>query len=226
MPRVPVTHPAYGLMLNHNAIRADLPRLEQCVRGTSVLDRDAAGLLTQWFGFIARALHHHHEAEDEDIYTLLAERDPTFKAAVAPLIDEHEKLTALVTSVETTLAALRDASSDAERATHSSALVEHVSALNKVLIAHLDREEMEILDRMAAHLTQKDMRRIENKMRRRAPLKDVALVLPWIYDTASEEDRAVFMKMIPWMFKVLMRYRWQPSYAKISAPLAAFRAGR
>jgi len=79
---------------------------------------------------------------------------------------------------------------------------------------------------MAAHLPQKDMRQIENRMRRRAPLEDVALVLPWIYDTASDEDRATFMKMIPSVFKVLMRYRWEPSDAKISAPLAAFRAGR
>ncbi len=222
MAKVDYTHPAWGMLHTHAAITADLGRFQARVRDGGELDRTTATLLAQWFDFFARYLHVHHESEDQDVFSELVLRDPSFAPAQAQLAEEHRELVTRLRAVETTLAELRDIA-DPERAAMSTRLGDQLQALNELLTEHLAHEETEVVDRLATHVSERDMKRIVSKMAKRTKLKDISMLLPWVLDSCPPEDLSHMRKQIPLPLRVLNKLIWQKRYDQLTAPLRELR---
>lgn len=82
--------------------------------------------------FLVAALHHHHEAEDEQLWPLITEVAPQAAAALAGLSEEHDRLDAALDRLE---ALPLDQDSD-RSAAHDAA-----AEVRKLIHSHLDREE-------------------------------------------------------------------------------------
>ena len=114
--------PAELLLAIHGQFRAASARLVE------LADRDAA-IIARVFVPLAQTLHHHHHAEEAMLFPLVEKRTGT---APSRLVDDHGELTAAIAAVETALRA---------RAGVSAA----ITAFDRVLVEHLDREEALVL---------------------------------------------------------------------------------
>ena len=114
--------PADVLLAIHGQFRVASARLlELAAREVAVIARI--------FVPLAQTLHHHHHAEEVMLFPLVERRTGT---APSRLIDDHGELTAAITAVETALRAR----TEVEAA---------ITTFDRVLIAHLDREEALVL---------------------------------------------------------------------------------
>jgi iron-sulfur cluster repair protein YtfE (RIC family) len=78
---------------------------------------------------LAQTLHHHHHAEEVMLFPLVEKRTGT---APSRLVDDHGELTAAIAAVETALRARAE-------------LPAVITAFDRVLVEHLDREEALVL---------------------------------------------------------------------------------
>ena len=114
--------PAALLLAIHGQFRAASARLVELAH------RDVA-ILARIFVPLAQTLHHHHHAEEAMLFPLVEKRTGT---APSRLVDDHGELTAAITAVET---ALRS----------RAAVPAAITAFDRVLVEHLDREEALVL---------------------------------------------------------------------------------
>ena len=114
--------PAALLLAIHGQFRAASARLVE------LADRDALRI-AQIFVPLAQTLHHHHHAEEVMLFPLVERKTG---AAPSRLVDDHGELTAAIAAVET---ALRS----------RAPMRAPITAFDRVLVEHLDREEALVL---------------------------------------------------------------------------------
>jgi len=200
--------------LIHRAIRTDLAAFADAIATVDPADRTRIAQLSRWLGFVERAIHAHHEGEDEWLYPLVAGRDPGFAAARAGLEAEHRALDPALIDVRARLEALATIEDRAALAAAARGLAEHMRA-------HLDREEEVLVPAMTRWVTLRELGDFEREGSRKTSLRDLSLVLPWVASAATPAELATLRGVLPWPVRLLHRWSWQPSYDRLQR---AFRA--
>jgi len=132
----------------HDALRRDLARTRAALGGpVPEAQRRALAAHVAWMmGF----LHEHHEGEDAGLYPMVRALDPTAAALLDAMAADHAAVDPAVEGLRA--AAARWAASDTERA----ALLEALTALEDVLLPHLEREEDEAMPVVSATITHRE----------------------------------------------------------------------
>src|SRR3954451_18809851 len=115
-----------GLLMAHRGFRAEFGRLAKPAR--EVRDEQHAGLIDDQIDLVMHVLHHHHTAEDTNIWPSLVDRAPGAAPALARLEAQHEDMDPLFTAIT-------------DRSRPVSARADDLEALHQLLNAHLDEEE-------------------------------------------------------------------------------------
>ena len=202
-----------GIIVVHGAMRRDVDRLPRALE--IVRTAEDAAALQRWFEKFAREVEHHHLREDDVVWPMLVEREPTFGGPLEQLEADHHALDDAMAAVQAALATLV---ADVTTRTQAVAAAE---ALNRLLHDHLDREEEAMFPRMAAVFTEESFLALEHELLKATPKKLFAFELPFAFDGLPAEQVADKLAEMPAVIRVLHRWFWQRSYERLVAPLAA-----
>jgi hemerythrin-like domain-containing protein len=178
-----------GMRLAHRAMLRDARRLTDLAErlaaapATGAEHADAvAGYVRDW----ADSVHHHHSAEDDVLWPVLA-------ASAGPHVDLTE-LSDDHAALDPALDRLR-AAADAFRARPgedtATGLAVELAELRDALTEHIGDEEASVLPVIERHVSVADWAAVEARIRRRARLSFEA---PRVLAVATEEERATIQR--------------------------------
>jgi hypothetical protein len=184
-----------GFMGMHLSIRTE---------ARAIVDAAAAGDLVRAerrARLLGRVVRHHHAAEDNLLFPLLAERRPGFDATTDELERQHADLDRLVRLVPSQLGLAAE--------------------LGEMMEAHLQAEEEHVLPVWLATFSEQEHEQFERMLRRSTPMSDVALLVSWLLDTSPSAARDVAAVNIPAPFRFVHRVWWRRTYERDWGTVAA-----
>ncbi|HZA09631.1 hemerythrin domain-containing protein [Mycobacterium sp.] len=188
------TQPADTRMMGivHNALRRDIARAESALTHWPYPDPSQRAAIGKHLVWMMQFLHGHHRTEDDGLYPLVRQRVPQAAQILDAMDADHH---ALMPAIDKLIDKARCYIED------PSARIELVTALNElaaVMLPHLQREETEMLPVVSAAVTKAEWDAIEQAYAV-SPLKpaELAFTALWLFDEASEEDRAVVRSVVP-----------------------------
>jgi len=143
-------------------------------------------------------LHHHHSAEDEELWPLLhqhaaAAGDAADQQVLADMEDEHSYLDPALENVRDAFAAM-----SAHPCTdHRNALEIRLGAAHELLLSHLAHEEEHALPMLQRTLTEEENAAFEKAVEKRYPLRSVPFILPWAMDGVPADARERMFESTP-----------------------------
>lgn len=199
-------HDQTGMYVMHHALRRDFARFVAAVQNTPISEHAVwTALLARWL-VLADVLHHHHSAEDAELWPLLqrhAERAGA-EADLKTLDDmeaEHEHLDAALAAGREAFSAM----SEHPCADHRNALEIRLSAAREALLEHLAHEETQALPMLQRTLSEQENQDFEKAVGKRYPLRMIPFLLPWAMDEVPDEARDRLLETTPPGYGLLLR---------------------
>lgn len=177
-----------GMRLAHRAMLRDaarLPALLQHLSAAAVAPARARAVAGYVEDF-CDSIHHHHSAEDDVLWPVLAASAGTH-VDLAELSDDHAALDPLLDRIRAGAATFRTAPGDQDAAT---ALAVDLGELRDVLEEHIADEEASVLPVIEEHVSVADWHAVEGEIRSRATLTFEA---PRVLAVVTPEERAVLL---------------------------------
>mgnify|MGYP001579513731 CR=1 FL=1 len=188
---------SWGFLLMHRAIRQDLDRIAEAAGRVRATDDAAIARFAKWVEFLWMMVEHHHHNEDDTMFPLVRELDSTFDPG--PLEAEHRGLDGLFAAVRGALAGKGD-------------LAAACAGLRDSMVAHLDREEAECVERIDALFAPDVVKRLEQASMKKTPMKISLKMLPWIMSGATKEEQAAIRARLPFAIRIVNDWWWTPSF--------------
>jgi hemerythrin-like domain-containing protein len=133
----------------HTVFRREYALLPDLVRAVAAKDEERAKVVADHVRLVNLILHHHHLAEDENLWPALLRRAPREIDPVIQLLEcQHEGLDVLLGEVDTRL----DAWTDGADSTHGEALAAMLQRLVAALYEHMGLEEKLALPLVERHI--------------------------------------------------------------------------
>ena len=199
-------------------MRNDVRAFADVVPGLQPGQRDRTRRLSSWFYFVQRTVELHHEGEDRDLCPLLTAKDPSFAHHQVRIIEDHKRLKAEMREVKQALELLAQAQ-DGEFVGQRDELASKLSALLDFLEGHIGHEEQDLVSCAKTCITYRELRGIEREGGKKIPIKDLALVLPWVVAAANETERRKLMAALPLPVRLVYRFWWRWRFERMNSPL-------
>jgi hemerythrin-like domain-containing protein len=199
-------HDQTGMYVMHHALRRDFVHFEAAVQQTPVSEHEVWTALEQRWLRTAEVLHHHHEAEDEELWPLLLRhaQEAGNTDDVQLLVDmeaEHERIDPALASCRAAFVAM----AEHPCTDHRNALEVRLTAAHAGLLEHLAHEEGQALPMLQRTLTEEENRAFEKAIERRYPLRMVPFLLPWAMAEVPSEARDRMLESTPPGYGLLLR---------------------
>lgn len=199
-------HDQTGMYVMHHALRRDLARFTAAVEGTPVAEHDVWVALERRWDAMADVLHHHHSAEDAELWPRLqrhaeAAGDEADLRLLADMEDEHA-------DIDPALAHVRDAFASMGQhpcTDHRNALEIRLGAAHELLLAHLAHEEKQALPMLQRTLSEEENAAFEKAVEKRYPLRSMPFILPWVMDEVPADARERLAESTPPGYGLLLR---------------------
>jgi hemerythrin-like domain-containing protein len=181
------------MVIVHRMFRREcalLPKLVAAVAGGDVARaRTVAGHARE----VLDMLHHHHVGEDELLWPRLSARTRFHADLLARMDRQHQGLAVLLEHAATAFAEWQDAPT-AHTSTPLTTLLEKLST---GLNVHFDEEEAEILPIVERVLTAAEYEEVGRRGLVSIPITRRLIVLGYLLEGATPEERTVFLAAIP-----------------------------
>lgn len=175
----------------HAAVRRDVARTGQALRGLREGDAERAREIQTAWRNLVRELTHHHEAEDELLWPFLQARGVEL-SLLEEMEAEHVAMKTALASVSTSLEAVVAAPTT----THATAAADEVDRAEVVINGHLDHEERDVEAPMGDLEDDPEFKELAKKLRP-ASIVDAANALAWMDDGAGPRERTALRSNIP-----------------------------
>ena len=190
----------------HSYFRRELRLAGGLVRGIPDGDRRRAAVVVDHLDFLRRSLHHHHTIEDELLWPVLLQRVPDELAPIVHLMEsQHERVDALLGTVDAALPRLREADDPALQ----EEVADTLDTLYVHLVEHLDAEEERLLPIAARTLTQAEWDALGEAGRSEGTRKEGVLALGMFQHDGDPADFAKMLAQAPapvrWLLPRLAR---------------------
>jgi hemerythrin-like domain-containing protein len=206
------------LLAIHNAMRADGLRVVAAVARLPEGDTVPAAALGRAFGTIAALIHAHHWTEDDVMYPFLLEHVPSFESDVIQLEDDHIDLDAAMARLSARFRLLSHGLSPVLwRDTHGR-LAEEAADFNRVLVAHLDREEAVVLPAVDG-ISDTEQRALHKKETKLETYRHIRMAVPWVLANATPEEATALRAGAPRILNLIEDHVWARHFAQVMAPL-------
>lgn len=178
----------------HGALRRDLERARAELTTApypSGRQRRAIGQHVLW---LMDVLHHHHTGEDEGLWPLVRERDPSAGPLLDSLDEDHRRIAPAIETLEAAGRRYADTTSVDKRVVVLAALDEMLV----VLLPHLEREVVEAMPVVSACVSQSDFQAWDQKYNIR-PKSFVQLGIEghWLLDGLDPEGYQIVVGLVP-----------------------------
>lgn len=191
----------------HDALRRDLRRARTALISTPPPDARQRRAIADHLRWMMAFLEAHHRSEDDGLYPVVRDRDPS----AAALLDEMERDHRAVAAASTHLDDVATNTDDADPAN----LVEAIDDLCGVLLPHLEREEAEAMPIVSRVVTNAEWQAIEQRHNLDGKsMAQLAREGHWLIDDASPEDRARVLGLVPPVPRLVLLYGFGPSYRR------------
>ena len=199
-------HDQTGMYLMHHALRRDFVSFLAAVQNTPIAEQDVWTALEQRWLLMADVLHHHHSAEDDELWPLLLEHAERSGSeddlrVLAEMEAEHERIDPALATCREAFAAM----SEHPCADHRNALQIRLIAAHEGLLEHLAHEEGRALPMLPRTLSEEENRRFEKAVEKRYPVRMIPFLLPWVMQEVPEEARARLLASTPPGYGLLLR---------------------
>ena len=196
----------------HAAVRRDLVRTEQALRGLSDGDGERARQLQRAWQHLVKELTHHHEAEDSLAWPFLLSRgvDPELMAAMEA---EHGAMKEALTQGSRAI----DAVVADPTAACAREAADVLARSRTVVDAHLEHEERDVEPLLERYEDDPEWKAAAKGMRP-ARITDAADALAWMQDGAGEQERASLRATIPGPVVGLLTAVFARGYRRDVAP--------
>jgi DUF438 domain-containing protein len=175
----------------HAAVRRDVARTEQALRGLRDGDGSRAREIRTAWSNLVRELTHHHEAEDANIWPFL-ERRGFDRGLMAEMETEHARMKQALSSASVAIAAVVSSPTTV----HATAAANAVRSCSEVVNDHLDHEERDVEPIVLQLEDDPEWKALAKKLRP-ASIVDAANALAWMQDGAGERERSSLRATIP-----------------------------
>lgn len=194
----------------HDALRRDLTRTRAALDGPLAQAQRRA--LAAHVGWMMDFLHEHHEGEDTGLWPMVRTVDPAAGVLLDAMSADHAAVDPAVHTLRT--AAARWAESDAARPELRDAL----TALENVLLPHLDREENEAMPVVSATITHRQWHDWDQKHNiKPKSLPKLAEEGLWLMDGLDPARRAIVEAEVPWVPRMTVLHGFGPGYRRRAA---------
>ena len=199
-------HDQTGMYVMHHALRRDFARFADAVESTPVAAHEVWTALERRWVAMADVLHHHHSAEDAELWPLLqrhaeAAGDEADLRLLADMEDEHA-------DIDPALAHVRDAFASMGQhpcTDHRNALEIRLGAAHELLLAHLAHEEKHALPMLQRTLSEEENKAFEKAIEKRYPMRLIPFTLPWVMDELPVDARERLLESTPPGYGLLLR---------------------
>lgn len=199
-------HDQTGMYVMHHALRRDFARFADAVESTPVAAHEVWTALERRWVAMADVLHHHHSAEDAELWPLLQQHaEATGDEADLRLLADMEAEHA---HIDPALANVRDAFASMSRhpcADHRNALGIRLGAAHELLLAHLAHEEKHALPMLQRTLSEEENKAFEKAIEKRYPMRLIPFTLSWVMDELPVDARDRLLESTPPGYGLLLR---------------------
>jgi hemerythrin-like domain-containing protein len=195
---------AVDMRLVHRVFRREFSAIPGLIAGVPDGDTARAKVVGDHLTFIVKALDNHHAAEDETVWPILHHRVPARADDIERMESQHNGIAAAVERVNAGLPVWM-ASPGGQRA---DPLLAAVAELERVVVDHLDDEELNAVPIIEEHLTQDEWKATIKRgtafltSHPRLAIVQGGLVV----DYASADERQAFMSGVPLVPRLLVRF--------------------
>ena len=207
-------HDQTGMYVMHHALRRDFDRFAAAVEGTPIAEHEVWAALERRWVAMADVLHHHHSAEDDELWPLLLQHAEAAGSeedlkVLADMEAEHERIDPALASCREAFAAM----SAHPCADHRNALEVRLIAAHEGLLEHLAHEEALALPMLQRTLSEEENREFEKAVEKAYPLKMIPFLLPWAMDEVPDEARDRMLATTPPGYGLMLRLL-RPGYRR------------
>ncbi|TCK21064.1 hemerythrin domain-containing protein [Pseudonocardia endophytica] len=182
-----------GIAIAHRMMRTDLHRLvptAERIADGEACDRKRAAALATWVEKLCEEIHHHHTAEDDIAWPVIA-RHAGQAVDLSELSDDHAALDPLLDGLRTTAKALRGAT-DLGRADVALSLARRLAALRDEIDEHLDAEETDLFPIIERYVPAEEWDTVIAGVQKGGP--GLRFMLPRVLAVVTDEEHAVLSK--------------------------------
>jgi hemerythrin-like domain-containing protein len=181
------------MVVVHRMFRAALEALPQQVRAVPDGDRARAGVVVDHIELGISALHHHHTAEDRNLWPVLMNRATPDRDVVERMEAQHEGLATLLERVQVQAAEFRYTASSAD----GEQLAGTLAALYAALDEHLRDEEAHILPLVEQHMSAAEWDHLGQEASKGLTTEQKVLMMGMLLETSTPEDADLLLHHAP-----------------------------
>lgn len=204
---------AFEMALVHRVFRDELRSAPELIGSVQPGQRERLKLVADHITNVLGMLHHHHMAEDELLWPKLHARIPQCTDDIQRMEAEHELIAKWAHSVELSLAAWIAAPrltpgqlENWSESTHT--LVSDLNELARLVDAHLDAEESEVVPLINANVSDDEWRATTERgasFLNRSNIRFGLAVIGMIIEGCSDDQRRRFFAGMPRPQRLLVR---------------------
>jgi hemerythrin-like domain-containing protein len=205
----------FEMALVHRAFRRELGNATDLVRNTSVGDTSRSAVVGGHIEFMLTAIHHHHLAEDAQVWPRLSAKAPSRTVEVHRMQSDHRDISDASERVRDTATRWADT---ADRAL-ADQLVAHIEEYIRRIDEHFDDEERNVVPLIAEYLTPGQWRKFlahGSAFVRAHPRRGLAFGA-MVLDGQSAEDRRRFLGNVPLPVRTVFKLVGDRVYAAYRA---------
>ena len=199
----------------HRTFRNAYEESAKLVRAAPSPSPGRVTFLADHIDFGLAALHHHHEGEDELLYTKLIQRVPEQAAMTERVEHEHLAIKTALEAASAACAAWRQRPS-AETGEALAAALDHLTA---VVQPHLDDEENKVVPLAAVTFTQQEWDAIGKHGVAWIPRNKRGIAFGMIVEPLGDADRAYMMRSLPAPVRMLYPFLIERPWKKYASTL-------
>lgn len=207
-----------GSFFAHRALSRDVELLHAIAQRIERLNQQQLEQLGKWYEFFWNMMEAHHAAEDDLLFRAVEERLEAPSEIIEVMEVEHNRLQFLIDEIKRLLGELhRNGAAEPL----NKELQYHTAELLKVFTGHIRKEEQYILEKMKAHFTPQEQRHIEEEVKRKAPVRYLSYMVPWLRDSLSAEENKMLDESLPWSARLMNMFFWKNKYDRLMIPVKA-----
>jgi hemerythrin-like domain-containing protein len=206
-----------GSFFAHRALMRDTEMLDTVAGNIDSFSEEQISKFRRWYEFYWKMMEAHHQAEDDILFLEVEKKLNQPSETIEGMEVEHNRLRFLIDEIKRLIG-------EAEREVNSveklkSKLSNYTAELLQLFSSHIAKEEKFIYERMTSHFTPAEQRRIEERVKRKAPMTYLTYMIPWLHDSLSADEKKKLDLSLPWTIKLLNRFFWKEKYNRIAAPV-------
>jgi hemerythrin superfamily protein len=207
---LPFTH---EMVVVHKLFRREFGQGPGWVRRVAAGDTKQAQLVYTHLKKDFDVLHHHHEAEDINLWPRLRERATDQQELLDTMEGQHRGIDPALAKAEALGAAWAATADIAAR----EAFAEAIEEFSGPLLAHLDQEEADILPLAQQYVSEEEWGLLSKHALASTPKPDLIKGLGGILEDATADERDMMLGVIPAVPKLLYRTVGKRAYVKDAA---------